>query len=629
MLHSRIHKIQKNGAHQPCIFVHAGAGYHSVQNEKAHLKACEDAAKAAMAILRTGGTAMDAVEISVKVLEDREITNSGYGSNLAIDGVVECDATIVDHYGRSGAVGAVSQIKNPISLARVLLDRSTHLLSLRRVPPNLLVGQGAIEFAASADMPILPYDALVSPAAKDRWKKWKADLNTVEEKSRKSSAAQTKLSSSANATPSSQYLTFDPEHRVREQIRRAHTRALEAGVWNEAQPITPLPSSDSLTLPPPVSRVSYNGMPANNRNMNGLPDPSPMIYTDPYGPPGPRYIFGNAPMTNGGYGNAPMANSGRRLNDGHYSGANFSFADTMDIDDIQGLSGGIYGSRYSDRHDGSSADSELELESSSASSESLQLPSITPSPELEPMPESLLPALEAIDVELPESDEALESPSTDHSATLSPESNYPPPPLPPTPHIDKEDYITDTVGAVAIDSYGNIACGASSGGIGMKHRGRVGPAALVGVGSAVIPVDIDDKDRNCVAAVTSGTGEHMATTMASTVVAERLFSNVKKTKTGIVQTDESDAIKSFIENDFLGHPSVKHSHSAGAIGILAVKRTRDGIYLHFAHNTDSFALASMHGGEQKPVGTMSRSAGNGSIAQGGRAVRLKPGKKST
>jgi taspase (threonine aspartase 1) len=43
--------------------------------------------------------------------------------------------------------------------------------------------------------------------------------------------------------------------------------------------------------------------------------------------------------------------------------------------------------------------------------------------------------------------------------------------------------------------------------------------------------------------------------MASTVVAERLFSNVKKTKTGIVQTDESDAIKSFIENDFLGKSS--------------------------------------------------------------------------
>ena len=62
-----------------------------------------------MVVLRTGGTALDAIEIAVKVLEDREITNAGYGSNLAVDGVVECDATIVDHFGRSGAVGAVSR----------------------------------------------------------------------------------------------------------------------------------------------------------------------------------------------------------------------------------------------------------------------------------------------------------------------------------------------------------------------------------------------------------------------------------------------------------------------------------------------------------------------------------------
>jgi taspase (threonine aspartase 1) len=115
-----------------------------------------------------------------------------------------------------------------------------------------------------------------------------------------------------------------------------------------------------------------------------------------------------------------------------------------------------------------------------------------------------------------------------------------------------EDHITDTVGAIAIDSYGNIACGASSGGIGMKHRGRVGPAALVGIGSAIVPVDPDDKDGSCAAAVTSGTGEHMATTMASTVIAERLFHGVKRTKDGYVETDDADAIRTFIEKDFIG-----------------------------------------------------------------------------
>lgn len=92
-----------------CIFVHAGAGYHSVQNEHIHLQACTDAAKAAMALLRAGGSAVDAIEIAVKVLEDREVTNAGYGSNLTMDGIVECDAVMVDHHGRSGGAGAVAR----------------------------------------------------------------------------------------------------------------------------------------------------------------------------------------------------------------------------------------------------------------------------------------------------------------------------------------------------------------------------------------------------------------------------------------------------------------------------------------------------------------------------------------
>ena len=69
-----------------------------------------------MTFLNNGSSAVEAVELAIKVLEDKEITNAGFGSNLAMDGTVECDATIVDHYGRSGAVGAAGcMVSQPVT----------------------------------------------------------------------------------------------------------------------------------------------------------------------------------------------------------------------------------------------------------------------------------------------------------------------------------------------------------------------------------------------------------------------------------------------------------------------------------------------------------------------------------
>jgi len=77
-----------------------------------------------------------------------------------------------------------------------------------------------------------------------------------------------------------------------------------------------------------------------------------------------------------------------------------------------------------------------------------------------------------------------------------------------------------------------------------------------------------------------------------------------------------------------GHPSVKHSNSAGAIGILGVKKMSTALLLYYGHNTDSFAMASMSSDDDRPLCSMSRSNGNGQIAQGGRVLPMRRHKKT-
>lgn len=132
---------------EPAIIVHGGAG--PWNNDLNRLKngqaACEQAAQQGQDILIQGGSALDAVEKAVRVLEDSPFLNAGRGSYLNSAGIIEMDALIMD--GRLleiGAIAAVKNIRNPIALARKILDRSEF---------NMLVGSGAEIFAESIDFP--------------------------------------------------------------------------------------------------------------------------------------------------------------------------------------------------------------------------------------------------------------------------------------------------------------------------------------------------------------------------------------------------------------------------------------------------------------------------------------------
>ncbi|KAG2755226.1 N-terminal nucleophile aminohydrolase [Suillus brevipes Sb2] len=161
------------------VAVHGGAGYHGVVSEKSVKSALKRAcARALRGSPLDDSSALSIVERAIAILEDDECLNAGYGSNLTIDGTVECDAAVMD--GLSGdfaSVGAVPGLKNPIKLASVLLRHSREPDSLGRIRPMTLVASGAYSFASSQGIQTVAPNEMISPRATQEWQKWKYRLD--------------------------------------------------------------------------------------------------------------------------------------------------------------------------------------------------------------------------------------------------------------------------------------------------------------------------------------------------------------------------------------------------------------------------------------------------------------------
>uniref|UniRef100_A0A8C6W9D9 Isoaspartyl peptidase/L-asparaginase n=1 Tax=Nannospalax galili TaxID=1026970 RepID=A0A8C6W9D9_NANGA len=150
------------------LVVHGGGGSNISTDRKERMRqGIARAATEGYNILKEGGSAVDAVEGAVAVLENDPEFNAGCGSVLNVNGDVEMDASIMDGKNLSaGAVSAVRCIANPIKLARLVMEKTPHCF---------LTGHGAEKFAADMGVPEIPVEKLITERSKKHLEKEKQE----------------------------------------------------------------------------------------------------------------------------------------------------------------------------------------------------------------------------------------------------------------------------------------------------------------------------------------------------------------------------------------------------------------------------------------------------------------------
>ena len=180
----------------PALVAHGGAGNAGPGIERPERRRAMMAAmRIGAGILRSKGSALEAVVATVAALEDHPLFNAGYGSLLNSEGNVEMDASVMlaeplvsdstprgkrshrshsneaDYTVSAGAVAAVSRVRNPIMLARAVMEHSPHIL---------MAGPGAENFARKVGIRLVRPEEMVTERARDRWRARKEQAGMLE-----------------------------------------------------------------------------------------------------------------------------------------------------------------------------------------------------------------------------------------------------------------------------------------------------------------------------------------------------------------------------------------------------------------------------------------------------------------
>ena len=145
---------------RPGIIVHGGAGELASEKVAGHVEGCRVAAAAGIAVLRAGGSALDAVQRAVEVLEDDPRFNAGTGASLTEDATLEFDASIMDGGTlAAGAVCALPPFRHPVAIARAVMEQGRHVL---------YAGEGARRFGEAHGFPVADPASMITESARRR-----------------------------------------------------------------------------------------------------------------------------------------------------------------------------------------------------------------------------------------------------------------------------------------------------------------------------------------------------------------------------------------------------------------------------------------------------------------------------
>jgi len=157
---------------KPALIVHGGAWDIPDEAVDPCKSGCARALAAGWAVVSQGGHALDAIEAAIMVLEDDPVFDAGYGSHLNLDGRVECDAIVMNGATlHAGAASTLQHVKNPIRVARAILEKCPHMM---------LVGEGAERFAREQGVALCDPEELISEAEQEAWLKCRNDKHAAE-----------------------------------------------------------------------------------------------------------------------------------------------------------------------------------------------------------------------------------------------------------------------------------------------------------------------------------------------------------------------------------------------------------------------------------------------------------------